>query len=77
MILIAAPALADDLQALREQYYELRPGCRQGEIDGKSITPAESEQACKDLNALGAKLQDAKQCWDNGEQVWIDCPLVN
>lgn len=77
-VLWTMPAGAtDDIEAMKNQYYDLRGGCRQGEIAGKAITPAESGQACAAMGPLYDKIIATGLCWDAGEVIFDKCPLVN
>lgn len=71
--MISSAAMADDVDALKERYYENRPACRMAEFDGKPISQADSDKACAKLDKIGAILKKAGQCWNDGEQEWIPC----
>ena len=76
LALIASPALALD-QAELANYQDVRMMCRQGEDQNGPITRAASDTACVELDKLGHNLKERGYCWDNGEQTWFECGLMN
>jgi len=72
-MLISSAAMADDLDALKERYYENRAGCREGQINGVGLSKDQSDQACAQLSKIASVLKKAGQCWDNGEVEWRAC----
>ena len=76
LALISSPALALD-QAELENYQDVRMMCRQGEDQKGPITVAASDAACLELEKLGHNLKERGYCWDNGEQTWYGCGVMN
>ena len=76
VVLVATPALALD-QADLDAYQGVRMMCRQGEDQNGPITQEAANKACDELNALGESFKEQGYCWDNGEQTWRSCGLMN
>jgi hypothetical protein len=72
-LMISSAAMADDLDALKERYYENRQACREGYAGDKQLSPAESDKACGQLERLSVVLKKSHQCWDKSELVWSPC----
>jgi hypothetical protein len=72
-MLISSAAMADDVDALKERFYENHAACRMGEFNGKPISQADSDKACGQLDRLAVVLKKAHQCWDKSELVWSPC----
>lgn len=71
--MISSAAMADDVQAMKERFYENQAACRMGEMNGKPISQAESEQSCGKLEQYATVLKKAGQCWNGDEQEWSAC----
>ena len=65
--------MADDVDALKERFYENQAACRIGEMNGKPISQADSDAACGTLKRYATVLKKAGQCWNEGEQEWSQC----
>lgn len=44
-----------------------------GEMNGKPISQADSDQSCGKLKQYATVLKKAGQCWNGDEQEWSDC----
>lgn len=77
VLLIAAPALADDATMI-SRYADVRGDCREGQtVDGRELNEDEIVKVCAERDVIGKALTDKGYCWDSGEQTWIVCPLIN
>ncbi|WP_395449400.1 hypothetical protein ACHMW7_05875 [Aminobacter sp. UC22_36] len=67
-------ALAFDGPKTVQDYYKLRPECRQGETaTGEILTANQSAASCTALDRLGRELTANGYCWINSEQEWVVC----
>lgn len=77
-VILSTSAIAAPLgQAELENYQDVRMMCRQGEDKNGPISRAASDTACAELDKLGTGLKERGYCWDNGEQTWFGCGLMN
>jgi hypothetical protein len=62
-----------DGQKVASVYSDVRPACRQAELDGQPISKAESDRFCIILDAFGFQLKANGYCWDASEVEWRLC----
>ncbi len=60
--------IAEDLDDLKQLYYEQRAMCRVGTDE------EQSKLACDDVQKIGQTLKDFGQCWISAEAEWGKCP---
>lgn len=73
-VLMSSLALAFDGPKTAQDYYKLRPECRQGETaTGEILTAQQSAASCAALEQLGKLLADNGYCWVKSEQEWVAC----
>ena len=70
----ASAATDDELKAAFDQQHM---ACKQGEDETGSISVDESDLACTQRSATVDQLKKRGYCWDNGEQQWYACGLMN
>ncbi len=62
-----------DGQKVAAVYDDVRPACRQAELDGIGISPSENDRYCVILEALGDQLIANGWCWHKVEVEWHPC----